>query len=88
MGVQVISLFDGISVGYSALIREGFAIEKYYASEIDRFAIAVSAANHPDIVQVGCIKALDTRALAELLPAALGLVDFGNPIWTRPNDLG
>ena len=66
MGVQVISLFDGISVGYSALIREGFAIEKYYASEIDRFAIAVSAANHPDIVQVGCIKALDTRALAEL----------------------
>ena len=66
MGVRVISLFDGISVGYSALIREGFAIEKYYASEIDRFAIAVSAANHPDIVQVGCIKALDTRALAEL----------------------
>ena len=66
MGVRVLSLFDGISVGYSALIREGFAIEKYYASEIDRFAIAVSAANHPDIVQVGCIKALDTRALAEL----------------------
>ena len=46
MGVRVLSLFDGISVGYSALIREGFAIEKYYASEIDRFAIAVSAANH------------------------------------------
>ena len=66
MRVRVLSLFDGISVGYSALIREGFAIEKYYASEIDRFAIAVSAANHPDIVQVGCIKALDTRALAEL----------------------
>ena len=66
MGVRVLSLFDGISVGYSALIREGFAIEKYYASEIDRFAIAVSAANHPDILQVGCIKALDTRALAKL----------------------
>ena len=66
MGVRVISLFDGISVGYSALIREGFVIEKYYASEIDRFAIAVSAANHPDIVQVGCIQALNTRALAKL----------------------
>ena len=66
MRVRILSLFDGISVGYSALIREGFAIEKYYASEIDCFAIAVSAANHPDIVQVGCIRALGTQALAEL----------------------
>ena len=44
MCVRVLSLFDGISVGYGALIQEGFVIEKYYASEIDRFAIAVLGA--------------------------------------------
>lgn len=49
----VLSLFDGISCGKVALDRAGIKVKKYYASEIDKFAIQVSEKNHPDIIQLG-----------------------------------
>ena len=49
----VLSLFDGISCGKVALDRAGIKVKKYYASEIDKFAIYVSEKNHPDIIQLG-----------------------------------
>ena len=64
--LRVLSLFDGISVGYGALARAGFEIEQYYASEIDKYALAVSQHNHPSIVQLGCIRALGPERLREL----------------------
>lgn len=64
--LRVLSLFDGISVGYDALIRAGFEIEKYYSSEIDKCALEVSKHNHPDIIQLGCIRALSPERLQEL----------------------
>lgn len=51
----VLSLFDGISCGRVALERAGIPINKYYASEIDRYAIKISEKNHPDIIQLGDI---------------------------------
>jgi site-specific DNA-cytosine methylase len=39
-----------------ALERAGIPVTKYYASEIDKYALAVSKANHPDIIQLGDIK--------------------------------
>lgn len=51
--MKVISLFDGISCGRVALDRAGIEIEKYVAFEIDKYAIAVSKNNFPDIVQNG-----------------------------------
>ena len=49
----VLSLFDGISCGRVALERANISITKYYASEVDEAAIAISKANHPDIIHLG-----------------------------------
>ncbi|WAE77301.1 DNA cytosine methyltransferase [Escherichia phage ph0011] len=51
--IRVLSLFNGMSVGYMALKDAGIPVEKYYSSEIDKFAIAESQANFPDIIQLG-----------------------------------
>ena len=49
----VLSLFDGISCGRVALKRANIPVTKYYASEVDEAAIAISKANHPDIIHLG-----------------------------------
>lgn len=53
--MNVLSLFDGISCGRIALERAGIKVDKYYASEIKKFAIKCSKENYPEIVQVGDI---------------------------------
>lgn len=52
-GINVLSLFDGISCGRIALERAGIKVNNYYASEIDKHAIKVSEANYPDIIRLG-----------------------------------
>jgi len=44
-----------MSCGRIALERAGIPVTNYYASEIDKHAIAVSKANYPDIVQLGSV---------------------------------
>lgn len=51
--MNVLSLFDGISCGMIALERAGIEVDKYYASEIDKYAAKVSEANYPDIIRLG-----------------------------------
>ena len=51
--MNVLSLFDGMSCGRIALEREGFRVNKYYAAEVDKYAIQVSNDNYPDIVRLG-----------------------------------
>ncbi len=55
-GLNVLSLFDGISCGKVAIERAGFKINQYYASEIDKPAIEVSKDNHPEIIRMGDIE--------------------------------
>lgn len=50
--MKVLSLFDWISCGYEALLEAWIPIEKYYASEIDKYAIKVATINHPDIEEI------------------------------------
>ena len=50
MGINVLSLFDGISCGRLALDRAGIKVNKYYASEIDKNAIKISSNNYKDII--------------------------------------
>ena len=57
--MKVLSLFDGMSCGRIALDQLGIPVETSYASEIDKYAIQVSQANYPDIIQVGDICDLD-----------------------------
>jgi len=49
----VLSLFDGMACGYEALKTAGIFVEKYYASEIDKYAIQIAKKNHPDIIHLG-----------------------------------
>jgi len=51
--MKVLSLFDGIACGRLAFERAGIPVEKYYSSEIDKYAIQVAQKNYPDIIQVG-----------------------------------
>ena len=53
MGINVLSLFDGISCGRLALERAGIEVDKYYASEIEESAIKISKKNYKDIIQIG-----------------------------------
>ena len=40
--MNVLSLFDGMSCGQIALNEMGLKVDKYYASELDKFAIKES----------------------------------------------
>ena len=51
--MKVLSLFDGISAGQLALQRAGIAVDTYYASEIDKYAIQVTQKNFPNTIQLG-----------------------------------
>ncbi|WP_392564352.1 DNA cytosine methyltransferase [Orbus wheelerorum] len=53
--MNILSLFDGISCGRVALERANIKVNKYYASEIDKYAIQVSQNNYPDIIRLGDI---------------------------------
>ena len=46
--MEVLSLFDGISCGHVALERAGFSADKYYASEIDKYAISIYLRHFPN----------------------------------------
>jgi DNA (cytosine-5)-methyltransferase 3A len=61
--MNVLSLFDGISCAKVALDRVGLPVKTYYASEIDKSAIAVSTANHPDLVRLGDVCTIDPATL-------------------------
>lgn len=51
--MNILSLFDGMSCGRIAAERAGLTVTKYYASEVDKYAIKVSQANWTDIIQLG-----------------------------------
>ena len=48
-----LSLFDGISAGQVAMNRIGVKPTKYYAAEVDKFAIQCTQANFPETIQLG-----------------------------------
>lgn len=51
--MNILSLFDGISCGMVALERAGIKVDKYYSSEVDKHAIAISEKNYKKIVRLG-----------------------------------
>lgn len=50
--MNVLSLFDWISCGRVALERAGIKVDKYFASEIDKYAMQIAKKNYPDIVHI------------------------------------
>ena len=56
--MKILSLFDGISCARIALDRAGIEVDTYYASEVDKYAMQISAKNYPDIIQLGSVSDL------------------------------
>lgn len=54
--MNVLSLFDGMSCGQIALKRLGINVNRYFASEVDKYAIKVTQANFPDTIQLGDVR--------------------------------
>ena len=59
--MNVLSLFDGSACTRVALDKLRIPVTRYYASEIDKYAIKVAMKNYPDIVQVGDVSNLHTE---------------------------
>ncbi len=64
--MNILSLFDGISCGQLALKRAGIKVDKYYSSEIDKYAIKVTQHNFPNTIQLGDVKDIDFKQFEEI----------------------
>ena len=51
--VEVLSMYDGMSCGHIALDKLGADVVRYYATEIDKYAIQTTQHNYPDTIQLG-----------------------------------
>jgi DNA (cytosine-5)-methyltransferase 3A len=69
--LNVLSLFDGISCGQIALEKNGIKVDKYYASEIDKYAVKITKKNYPETIHVGDIKEIDDSFIKEISPIHL-----------------
>ena len=73
--INVLSLFDGISCGHIALDKAEIPINKYYASEIDKYAIKVTNKNYPETINLGDV----TTVSGELFTEKIDLLIGGSP---------
>lgn len=51
--VNVMSMYDGMSCGHIALDKLGANVGKYYATEIDKYAIQTAHENYPEMIHLG-----------------------------------
>lgn len=65
-GINVLSLFDGISCGQVALEKVGIKVNNYFASEVDKYAIKVTMKNYPNTIQLGDVTNVDGYALPKI----------------------
>lgn len=75
-GINVVSLFDGASMGHVALDLAGVRVNKYYASEIDKWAKKITQKNYPGTIQIGDVTKL--RLVPKGFPK-IDLVMGGSP---------
>ena len=77
MGINVLSLFDGISCGMIALERANIPVDNYYASEIEESAISISSRNYPNIIRLGDVTKINENVLANM--PVIDLIIAGSP---------
>ena len=89
MGINVLSLCDGMSCGQISLKEIGVKVDNYFASEIDRNSIKVTQDNFPNTIQLGNVMDFTYNEMADKdialnedklkkLPK-IDLVIFGSP---------
>ena len=66
--LEVLSMYDGMSCGHLALDKLEGHIVRYYATEIDKYAIKTTQENYPETIQLG--DAFQVRDEAWTLPSA------------------
>jgi len=64
--INVLSLFDGMSCGQIALDRLGVKVNKYYASEIDKYAMTIAKKNYPNIEHIGDVTQVNGTKLDKI----------------------
>lgn len=64
--MNVLSLFDGLSCGQIALTNLGCFPDKYYASEVDKFAIQQTHHVFPDTIHIGDVTKVDVSKLDKI----------------------
>ena len=64
--MNVLSLFDGMSCGHIALDRNGINVNKYYASEIDKYAVEVTKDNYPNTIHLGDVRDINASDLEKI----------------------
>lgn len=74
-GINVFSMFDGISCGQYALHKSGIKVNKYYAAEIDQRAIKVTQKQWPKTIQYGDV----TKIKPEHFMSKIHLLIGGSP---------
>lgn len=86
MGLNVLSLCDGMSCGQISLVELGVPINAYYASEIDKNAIKVTQDNFPNTIQMGDVIEVcsDMDNKLNVLPK-IDIVMFGFPCRSLSN---
>lgn len=77
MTLTVLSLFDGISCGRLALDRLGIKC-KYYASEIDKYAMQVSKEHWSDTIHLGDVRNVRYVRHTKQLVCDTGVYDVGD----------
>lgn len=83
--MNVLSLFDGMSCGQIALRDLGFEIDRYYASEIDKHAIAQTKLNFPNTSFLGDVREVDVSKL-EPIDLLIGGVSLPVFFFRRKNE--
>ena len=66
MGINVLSLFDGMSCGQIALEKAGITVDNYFASEINEKAIKVTQYNYPNTIQIGNVLCVESKQLPNI----------------------
>lgn len=65
-GINVLSYFDGISCGQLALERANVKVNKYYACEIDDYAINICKNNYPNTINLGDVRDVNIQSLPHI----------------------
>ena len=87
IGLNVLSLCDGMSCGHIALDREGVKVNKYFAAEIKDIAVKVTKENYPNTIHIGNVNNISYKD--GILHTEIGdfetdidIVMFGSPCQT------
>ena len=64
--MRVYSAFDGMSCGQVALERANIPVKTYLASEVDKYAIAVTRYNYPYTRQIGDINKINPNSIKDI----------------------